>query len=329
MHKPSIRLFFIATILLSPITGVEAEQLFEQNLLLSSKHALSSKEPPSIDPTAKWGDGIAQASEKARHGSLVEALNDLSKLIANHPEEVDLSKAFAERAEVKSLLGFTNSALEDCDQACMHAGSSKFLHLWHRWMILERAGMLVDAQRALQAADKEVHRQQTLEPSVYTSAIQQLAEEQRTKLLKADDGSSKKLLAAIKGLCERETPPSIEEVRDELNIPLEGTPSSSYGCIDCSGNRYWVDANASPDMTILHLRINADFCAVSKEDLSNVFGLEPDQNGASFVAKKRGKLQGLRFGFDAERVRFIGLYWNTPGLPAANSKLSGSRDSAK
>lgn len=325
--KPILNFFFVIGILLLPIVSANAEQLFEQNLLQSSTNPEPGKPPQLLAPVSNWGDAFARASEKARDGKLIESLNDLSKLIANHPEEVDLSKAFAERAEVKSLLGFTNSSLEDCDQACLRAGSGRFLHLWHRWLILERAGRLIESERALQAADKEAHKQLTPEPSHYISSIKNLAAQHRTTALKPDEHASKKLLTVIKELSARETPPNVDEVRVLYDIPLEGSPNSSFTCSDCSGNKFWIDASASSDMTILHLRVNTDFCALSKAEVWNQFELESEQNGTSFSARTKGKLQGLRFAFDSDRVRFIGFYWKTPGLPCVESSISESEKS--
>lgn len=316
-----MRFFFIAAILLLSIRDAQAEQLYQQNLLRSAGKA--TVESNANKQTAEWALNLAKASEKARCGNLVEALNELSKLISSYPEETDLSQVFAERAEVKSLLGFTNAALEDCDRACIFENSSKFLHLWHRWMILDRAGRTVEAERALQAADRDARRQFLAESSPYASYasyVKQLAEKHCTALLKPNEQMSKKLLAAIKNLSECETPPSIEELRDLYDIPLDGSQAKSFDCTDCSGSKFWDFANAASDMTILRLRVNTDLCAVSKNDVSNLFDLALEQNG-SFTANRKGKLQGLQFGFDADRLRFIGFYWKSPGLTQSNQSI--------
>jgi len=320
--KPTfIRIFCIFGVLLSTVAGVRADELFVLNLLQHGKRVPESEHTlvdaiKSLDsqiekePARKWQFLFKIASLKARQGKLSEALNDLSCIINDYPE-VALDNVFAERAEVKSLLGFTTAALEDCDRT---SGSS--LHFWHRWLILNRAGRYVEANRALQAAIRAA--QHEVLPNVYSVPLHRDAEQYNVAAIPADPAIGAKVIAMIEELASRSTPPSIEELKKRFGVELQGSgkydSKTSYSCYSCTGDTFWDYARAASDLNQILFRINTDVCSVSKAELTEHYELEPDtgMNGNRYFAKKKGNLQALSFGFEGDKepkLRHIALYW--------------------
>lgn len=311
-------IFFFAPLLLSTVGDAGASELFIQNLLhevppseqVLDKSIKTFESQIESDPSNRWHYLLEIASTKARQGKLTESLNDLSDIILNYPS-VALDNVFAERAEVKSLLGFTTSALEDCDRC-----STSSLHFWHRWLILNRAGRYVEANRALQASIRAA--QHEVLPNVYSGPLHRIAEQYNVAAIPADPANGPKVIAMVEELASRSTPPSIEEIKKRFGVELKGSGrydnKTSYSCYSCTGDTFWDYASAASDLNQITFRINTDICAISKAELMAHYELEsdPGMNANRYFAKKRGNLQALSFSFTGDnepKLSHIGFYW--------------------
>lgn len=310
--------FSFTSILLLTIGDARASELFIGNLLHESlpakevldKRMRSLETQLESDKTKRWHYLVEIATTKAQQGKLCESLNDLSDVILNYPD-VALDNVFAERAEVKSLLGFTTSALEDCDRC-----STSSLHFWHRWLILNRAGRYVESKRALQAAIRAAEHEAI--PAIYSGPLHRIAEQYNVVAIPADPENGPKVIAMIEDMANRSTPPSIEEVKKRFGVELKGSGrddnKTSYSCYSKTGDTFWDYARAASDLNQILFRINTDVCSISKAELIEHYKLEPDpdMNANRYLAKKRGYLQTLSFSFTGDvepKLSHIGFYW--------------------
>ena len=90
----------------------------------------------------------------AQQGRLLAALEQMA--LIDDPKLKEEPEFLEERAEIKSLLGFAQSAIEDMDRIERKYQNHKVL--WHRSLILERAGKIEQSKLEMRKAIAEAER---------------------------------------------------------------------------------------------------------------------------------------------------------------------------
>ena len=254
--------FFTILLLIVVIPSASADQLFITNLMQypepmvledSAIHAetiRSLEQQIKDEPQRTWQLRSEIATTKARQGKLTEALNDLSLLLANTKGNSS-ELALEERAELKSIMGFTDAALDDNSKVLL--ADQNWLFLWHRWLILKRGGQIKDAQetlgQALQALQRHGADNNLAKALVATGKKENCVPDNSAQII------TDKALTQLKQTAQLSTPPSNKDMAIIFGLKLvdsnNGTSTFKSEKISC----LWTSASAADNFNQLKLDV--------------------------------------------------------------------------
>ena len=266
MQATSICLFFIASCLLLSVAEASAARLYEIDLLRQSPvqkvDALWSSDSRIVeaqqeirkDPTRKNQFLFDIASVKALQGKLVEALEDLATIDDDYLKATP--EFLEERAEIKSLLGFDDAALNDINRIPRRFQNWKTL--WHRSLIFARAGRNAESMLDFRKALAQAERFKTGDN--YLTTLLESAKSRNIAALEPDPQKREKALAVIESLMNLSSAPALSDTVRLLGIETQAFDPNSAG-----ENFHYPSSTDSP-VTFATISSNAHQIRVSFDD---------------------------------------------------------------
>jgi hypothetical protein len=208
--------FFILLVLLSGfVASAQASRLYEINELredssfeidphwFSNEVIEDAKANMKKDPTNQGLFLFQIASTKAQQGKPFEALQDMANI---QDEKVKQSADFLEeRAEIKSMLGFDSSAIEDMER--IQSKDQNWKMLWHKSLILKRAGKIDAATHELRKAVAEAERFRNGDN--FHRILLQSAKKQSVAALEPDAAKAEQSISLMRSLLSLGSAPNI------------------------------------------------------------------------------------------------------------------------
>lgn len=245
-QKTSLSLFFITAILLLTIGNTNASRLYEIDLLrqdpnfpidprwFSTAVIAEAKANIKKEPEKKAQFLFDIASAKAQQGKLLEALEQMALI---EDDNVKHNADFLEeRAEIKSLLGFDISAIEDMDK--IDTKYRNWKTLWHRSIVLQRAGKSEEGLLDFRKAVAEAERFKIGDN--YVEILLKTAKQHQITALKPEPEMMAQTLEIIQSLLHyHSAPPLAETIK---LIGLEGGQVEDSG----TGEQLYYASNKSP-----------------------------------------------------------------------------------
>lgn len=230
-------LFFLAALLLLPVVPASASRLYELNLL---------RQDPSFKIDSRWfsDEVIKEANSKiksddshkslflfeiasatAQQGKLIKALEQMALI---DDAKLKASPDFLEeRAEIKSLLGFDSSALEDFER--IEPKYQNWKTCWHRALVLQRAGKSEQAKLAFRTALAEAERFSTGDN--YHTILLKTAKKQKIVALEPDPQKRDQVLSMVDSLLRYTSAPPVAESIKLLGLDEKSAETQQGGVV--------------------------------------------------------------------------------------------------
>ena len=240
MQKTSIRFFFIAATLLLTVAEASASRLFELNLLrqdpnfpvdsrwFSENVIEEARTNIKKDPQNKAKYLFEIASVKAQQGKFLESLEKMA--IIDDDSFKRTPDFLQERAEIKSLLGFDEAAIQDMDR--IDRKYQNWKTLWHRSLVLDRAGKTKEANLDFRKAVAEAQRFKF--GNNYVDILLTSAKNRKITALEPDPKNKEQILSIIQSLLSYSSAPPLVET-----IKLIGLDESSFEDSGAGENIYY------------------------------------------------------------------------------------------
>jgi hypothetical protein len=217
-------IFLFATLLLQLIVPATASRLYELDLL---------RQDPTFQINPRWfSDDVIKdaktkikndsrnkslllfeiASATAQQGKLLEALEQMA--LIDDPKLKEGSDFLEERAEIKSLLGFDSSAIEDMNK--IERRHQNYKVLWHLSLILKRAGKTEQSNMELRKAVAEAERFKGGDN--YHRILLESAKRKAITALEPDAKKADQVLAMINSILVLPSAPSLSEATRILGL---------------------------------------------------------------------------------------------------------------
>ncbi|MEW6505854.1 MAG: hypothetical protein AB1457_18025 [Chloroflexota bacterium] len=288
MNTSALRIFVLGIVLLSPIAA-HADRLYETNLL--KQDGFKEQLTPDVNAIEQMKAEIKREPErkseflfeiatlKARQGQLKEALSDLNK--TNDKYLVIRPDYLEERAEIKSLLGLHPAALLDIDSVLNRTSSGewqKWRTLWHKSIILERAGKTTEAELRLREAKANLDRFQT--NGIFEQTFSKVVMDRHLKAIEPEPKKADNAISLIQSLLKEPSCPKLnntiellglntspeknQQTREDKYIPLSPQSPLRYATITPEGNQ-------------IRLYLDTTSCLITPEDLKKNFDVGTDK----------------------------------------------------
>lgn len=280
MTKSSTLIFFSFCFLLLPIADVKADHLYETNLLKqdanfkpnpiwsSNQMITDSQAAMKNEPERKAQFLFEIASVEAHQGKLKKALADLESIkdefIKSSPEFIE------ERAEIESLTGSPDLALKEMNKLLRPGWKS----LWHRSVILERAGKNVDAKITMQKALALLQHERTENP--FATTLQQVTQKKQIDALAQDPKMRDVAIAGIQTLLDQSTAPAVKNILEILGLSgkpwSSGSSSREITYVPANSRSPYSYATITPDGSQIRIYMDIAACLISPETVKEKFG---------------------------------------------------------
>jgi hypothetical protein len=320
-----LSIFIFAIILLSPVAA-RADHLYEVNLLnkgIFSKQTESDsatrlnstikqlKADMKLEPARKSDFQFEIASAEARQGQLTKALSDLNKI--KDKNLAIRSDYLEERAEIKSLLGLHAEALLDINNILSQASGEwqTWQTLWHKSIILERAGKTNESELCLRAAKANLDRFQT--NSIFEQTFSQIIIERHLTAIEPAPKQAKTAIALIQKLLHQPTCPQLSNTIELLGFsaqPEKNGQTSEDKYLPLSSQSPFRYATINPDGNQIRLFLDTTNCLITPEELKKNFDVGTDKElwpdgmsgcGPSTMALYPRKKSSAMFLFDGAK----------------------------
>ncbi|WP_161942160.1 hypothetical protein, partial [Sphingobium sp. 22B] len=164
------------------------------------------------EPANKGTFQFEIASANAQQGKLLTALEQMALI---DDETLKHSPDFLEeRAEIKSLLGFDSSAIEDIDR--IERKNQNWKTFWHRSLILQRAGKIEQAKNDLKIAVAEAERFTVGDN--YLRVLLESAKQHQIKALEPDPKKTEQILSMLRSFLRSTSAPTIIDTLTVLGL---------------------------------------------------------------------------------------------------------------
>lgn len=326
-------IFFLVSLLLLPVVPASASRLYELNLLrqdstfeinprwFSDDVIAAAKSDIKKEPQRKAQLLFEIASATAQQGKLLAALEQMALIddskLKEGPEFLE------ERAEIKSLLGFDQSAIEDMDRIDSKYRNHKVL--WHRSLILERAGKIEQSNLEMRKAIAEAERFK--HGDNYLRILLESAKRKHLTALEPSPQKADEVLAAINSFNILSSAPSLSKATSMLGLDEKSAEKSeSSGVIffyPVSADSPIKRASITPDAHQINFDVDNAACAITEQVIRKKFDAATEQelypgsmsgcgNGTLTLISKEPKDGFSQFIFDggnpaALRSVFIGF----------------------
>lgn len=330
MTKTLLPLFLLTCNLLCVIADARADRLFETDLLKQDKNyqvdpvwssnSVIEGATANIqnDPTRKDQFLFDIASAKAHQGKLTAALEDLAKIDS---EYIKCAPDFLEeRAEIKSLLGFDESAIQDIDK--ISANSQSWQILWHKSLIFERAGKPAEAKLLLQKALTNLQHSKV--ENIFAKTLRQVAREQQLVALTPDSKQKELALSMFQSLLTRPSAPEKAETLKALGLNENSRRESKSGedtYLPLSSNSPLCYATITPDGEQIRVYIDSTACMISPDIVREQFDAATEQelwpgsmSGCGpgtltlFQKKSQNSSPSVQFVFDGAKEQALTMF---------------------
>lgn len=254
------------------------------------------------------------ASATAQQGKLSSALDQMA--LIDDPKLKQTTDFLEERAEIKSLLGFDDAALQDLDRIDRNFLTWKTF--WHRSLILERAGKLEQANFNLRKAVSEAQR---LNGDNYHDVLLASARQRKITALEPDHTKAARVLSFLDEILRFSKCPTLAETIRLLKLDDRSAEPQQNGVISyrpLSSNSPIKYAIFTPDGHQIRLIFNSTECGITPGVVRNHFNASTEQElwpgakggcGAANLTlySKKCKLGNAEFGFDGAKEPFLYL----------------------
>ena len=300
MTKSFNRLFFITSSLLLCVAEANASKLFEIDLLkqdpnfpinsnwFSDSVITAAKSEIKKQPKKKSQLLFEIASATAQQGKLLAALEQMALI-----DDLSLKEGpdfLEERAEIKSLLGFDLSAMEDMNK--IQRKYQTFKVLWHRSLILERAGKIEQSKLEFRKAVAEAERFNS--ENNYLKILLSSAKRKHLTALEPNPLKADQVLAAIKSIVALQSAPTLEEATKMLGLDeksADNQPASGVVFFyPASADSPIKRATITPDAHQINFDIDNSACGITQTVVRKEFDAATEQE--LFPGSKSAPAQG-------------------------------------
>lgn len=268
------QIIFLMTLLLLFVARADASKLYEINLLKQDPNFQIDSRWFSNDVIKELEDKIKQetankgafqfeiASANAQQGKLLTALEQMALIdddkLKHTPDFLE------ERAEIKSLLGFDGAAIEDINK--IERKYQNWKTLWHRSLVLERAGQsdlaILDLRRAIAEAERFKFGDN------YHRILLESAKQRHISALEPDPHKAEQIVSILRAFIGTSAAPTLAETIILLGLDQsrgeKGADGQTtyYPCSKDSPLRY---ATITPDVHQIRLFLNSAECMVTPD----------------------------------------------------------------
>lgn len=286
MQKRSLFFLFLTTALLLTVGDVRASRLYELNLLrqdpsfeinqrwFSDEVIKDAKDNIKKDPTSAARFSFEIASAMAQQGKLLKALEQMALIddqaLKESPDFLE------ERAEIKSLLGFDSSAVEDMDRIGWKYQNWKTL--WHRSLILARAGKPEQSRFELRRAVAEAERFKTGDN--YHTILLETAKKRQITALEPDSQKREQVLSTLGSLLSRTAAPAPAEIISLLGLDKKSAEPQLDGVISflpVTSNSPFRYVTITPDGHQIRLFLHNAACQIPPDIIKEHFDAATEQ----------------------------------------------------
>lgn len=295
MTKSSTLFFFTLCNLLLTVGNARADHLYETNLLKqdatfkpnpiwsSNKMIEDAQSAIKNEPERKAQFLFDIASVEAHQGKLKKALTDLDSIadpyIKNSPEFLE------EKAEIESLQGSNDLALKTMDKLLRPNWKS----LWHRSIILERAGKSTDAKLSLQKAIALLQHEKS--QTAFATTLQLVAQKKQIGTIEPDPKARDAAIAGIQALMDSPAAPETKKTIEILGLSGKiwspGSPSSENIYIPATSRSPYSYVTITPDGNQIRLFLDIATCSLSPEMVKAKFGANQDAGTPASTGRRR------------------------------------------
>jgi len=279
--------FLLVTFLLLPVVPATASRLYELNLLRQDSSFEIDPRWFSDDLIAAANVGIKKepakkaqllfeiASVTAQQGRLLAALEQMA--LIDDPKLKEEPEFLEERAEIKSLLGFAQSAIEDMDRIERKYQNHKIL--WHRSLILERAGKIEQSKLEMRKAIAEAERFK--HGDNYLTILLESAKKKQLTALEPDPKKAEQVLSTIGSILDLASAPSSSEAIRILGLDEKSAETQEANGLTLfyplSANSPIKRASITPDAHQISLDIDNTACGITEEIVRKKFHAATEQ----------------------------------------------------
>lgn len=229
------------------------------------------------EPKLKSSILLAIASVKAHQGRLTEALDDLSKVEPN----LRMQDFYEERAEIKSLLGFDDSAIQDMDFVLKtNSGQwQTWQSLWHESVILERAGKHNEAKYCMRQALTNLQRFKPV-PNLFSNTFLKEVQDKSITAIESDQKKQDTALALIQTLLQKTSAPELTETLTLLGLDkesLQKSQSRDDRYLPLSSDCPFRFATITPDGLQIRVFLDSTACLLSPDVIRKHFSTATEQ----------------------------------------------------
>lgn len=192
---------------------------FSNDVLRATQDKIKKTENKAIKAQLRF----ELASVTAQQGQLVDALQQMASIT-----DFDLKQStdfLEERAEIKSLLGFDTSALEDMDRIKNNDQSWKAL--WHRSLILERAGKNQESRVIFRNALAEAERFRLGDN--YLRILLETAKQRQLTPMEPSTELAEKAVSIVQSLLNCASAPPLKDTITLLGLDEKSIKASTSG----------------------------------------------------------------------------------------------------
>lgn len=286
----ALPVFIFASVLL-PSVAARADHLYEVNLL--NKGVFSKRTKPATElnstirqlkadmkqePARKSDFQFEIASAEAVEGQLTKALSDLNKI--KDKNLTVRSDYLEERAEIKSLLGLHAEALLDINSILNNASGEwqKWRTLWHKSIILERAGKTNESEHCLREAKANLDRFQT--NGIFEQTFSQIMIERHVSAIESSPKRAETVISLIRKLLQQTNCPPLENTIELLGLstkPEKNGQTKEDKYIPLSSQSPFRYATINPDGSQIRLFLDTTNCLITPEELKKNFDVGTDK----------------------------------------------------
>ncbi|MBX9724801.1 MAG: hypothetical protein K2X81_25575 [Candidatus Obscuribacterales bacterium] len=183
---------------------------------------------------------------------------------------------FEERAEIKSLLGFDNSAIEDMDR--IERKYQNWKTFWHRSLILQRAGKIDQANLDLKRAIAEAERFKFGDN--FHRILLESAKRRHITALEPDPQKTEQTLSILHSLLVTSSAPTLAETVSLLGLDQASEEKKTDGetiYYPLSANSPIKYVTIASDVHQIRLFLNSAACRITPEMVRKQFDAATDK----------------------------------------------------